>query len=424
MKTTVKNLSDSKYEVTVEVDEKLWIDAQEKARKKAFEKVEVKGFRKGHVPPDIARKHINDGEVINEAINIVLPNAFTKAMEENKLRPILRPTVNVDKFSTSSLTLRFTVIVAPKVTLGAYKDLKIEKVAIAVTEQEIDESVKNVLEQNAELIVKEGAANKGDTVILDFEGFVDGKPFEGGKANNYELVLGSGQFIPGFEDQLIGLKANDKKDVNVKFPENYVDSLKGKDATFKCLIHEVKEKKIPTLNDEAVKDLGLEKVNTVAELREHQKGEILKRKNSEADNAYYNKLVDTICKNSSVSLAPELIAEEANVMKENMKKQIEQNGLTWDKYIQITGQKEEDIEKRVQEDAKRNLLGMLVLNEISEKENITVKPEEIDAEYQSIANQYHMEVNKVKEILSKDLDGFVNQIKSRKLHDLLISLNK
>lgn len=424
MKTTVKNLSDSKYEVTVEVDEKPWIEAQEKARKKALEKVEVKGFRKGHVPADIAKKYINDGEVINEAINIVLPDAFTKAMEENKLRPILRPIVSVDKFSTSNLTLRFTVVVAPKVELGAYKGIKVEKPVVTVSDNEVENAVKDVLEQNAELIVKNGPANKGDTVILDFEGFVDGKPFDGGKANNHELVLGSGQFIPGFEDQLIGVKANDKKEVNVKFPENYIDSLKGKPATFKCVIHEVKEKKVPALNDETVKDLAIEGVKTVAELRAHQKERILKRKNGEADNAYYDKLVKAITANAKVALAPELVAEEANAMKENMKRQIEQNGLTYDQYIQITGQKAEDIEKRVQEDAKRNLLAMLVLNAISEKENITVKPEEIKEEYKRIADQYKMDVKKVEEILSKDLENFVGQIKSRKLHDLLISLNK
>ncbi|MCQ2753300.1 MAG: trigger factor [Bacilli bacterium] len=424
MKTNVKKIADSKYEVTCEVDEKDWVEAQKKAHNKAYAQVQVKGFRKGHVPEDIARKHVNEGEILNEAINLVLPTAFTKAMEENKLEPFLRPQVNVDKFSTSELTLKFTVVVAPQVVLGQYKGLKVEKKKVEVTDQEIDNSIKGILDNNAELVLKNDAAKKGDVVILDFEGFVNDKPFDGGKASNYELTLGSGQFIPGFEDQLIGVKANDKKDVNVTFPENYVEELKGKKAVFKCVIHEVKEKKVPALNDETVKGLDMKGVTTVAELKAKQKEQLTKQKEMQADESYYNTLVDKITASSKINVAQEVVDEEAKGMKENMRKRVEENGMKWEQYLQITGQKEDEMAKKMKEQAEKNIRVMLTLNEIMKVEKITVDKNDIDAEYKHIADMYKMDVKKVEEILSKDLNNLVYQIKSRKLHDCLVALNK
>lgn len=424
MKTTVKKLADSKFEVTAEVDAKDWSDAQVKARKKAISNVQIKGFRKGHVPENMAAKHINQGEVLNDAINIVLPTVFTKAMEENKLNPFIRPTVNVDKLTTTELTIRFTVVVAPEVKLGNYKGIKITKKKVEVTDKEIDDSIKRLLDQNAELVVKKDAAKLGDTVILDFEGFVDGKAFEGGKAENYELALGSGQFVPGFEDQLVGLKANEKKEIKVKFPENYVENLKGKDATFKCLIHEVKEKKVPALNEETIKDLALPNVKSVDDLKKKQKEDLTKSKQREVDNIYYNDLVAKITDDSKIDVASEIIEEEVKAMKDNMIKQIEQNGLKWDQYLQITGQKEEDYLKKSRADAERNIRQMLVLNEISRVEKVTVTPDDLKAEYKRLADMYKMDEKKVEELLSKDLNNFVNQLRSQKLYNLLISLNK
>lgn len=424
MKSTVKSLNETKFEVTCEVEEKAWKDAQEKARKKLYEKLEIKGFRKGHVPPDIAKKHVNEGEVFNEAINIVLPDTFANAMKDNKLNPLIQPQVNVEKFSTTSLTLKFTVVTAPKVELGNYKGIKITKKEVKVTDKDVDDEIKQLLDQNAELVLKEGPAKKGDTVILDFEGFVDGKPFEGGKASNYELALGSGQFIPGFEDQLVGLKKDDKKDVKVTFPKDYVENLKGKEATFKCVIHEVKEKKVPALNDDTVKEMKLPNVKSVTELKASKHNEITKRKQAEVDNAYYSDLIDAIVKNAKVAVADEIITEEVKNMKANLTQRIEQNGLKFDQYLQITGQKLEDLEKKMKVDAEKNIRAYLVLEAISEKEKITVSDADLQAEYKRFADMYKMEVKKVEEIFSKDLNSLKNQIASRKLHDKLVELNK
>jgi len=424
MKSTVKNLSEGKFEVTCEIDPKDWTEAQNKATNKVISKVEIKGFRKGHVPADIAKKHINQGEVFNEAVNIVLPDAFAKAMEENKLNPFIRPQVNVDKLTSTELTIRFTVVTAPSVKLGKYKGIKIEKKPVKVTDEEVNKEIDRLLDQNAELVVKNDAAKKGDTVIMDFEGFVDGKAFEGGSAKNYELSLGSNQFVPGFEDQLIGCKANDEKEVNVTFPEQYVENLKGKKATFKCKIHEVKEKKIPALNDETVKDLGIKEVATVDALKKYELDNLTKQKEREVENAYYDALVKEIAKDSKIDLADEIVIEEANAMKENLIKQVEQSGMKYDQYLQISGEKEETVMNRFKEQAKENIKVMLTLNEIATQEKITVTNEEIDKEMERISKLYNMDVKKVKEILGKDMNSFVNQLRSTKIHDLLVNLNK
>jgi len=424
MKSTVKNLSEGKFEVTCEVEQKAWEDAQAKATKKVIDKVEIKGFRKGHVPADMAKKYISQGEVFNEAVNIVLPDVFAKAMEENKLNPFIRPQVNVDKLTSTELTIRFTIVVAPTVKLGKYKDIKIERKGFKVNNEEVMKEIDRLLEQNAELVVKNGEAKKGDTVIIDFDGFVDGKAFDGGSAKNYELSLGSGQFVPGFEDQLIGCKANDEKEVNVTFPEQYVENLKGKKATFKCKVHEVKEKKIPALNDETVKDLGIKDVTTVEALKRYQFGALTQQKNREQENAWYDSLVKEISKDAKVDIADEIVNEEANAMKQNLIKQVEQSGMKYDQYLQISGEKEETLMKRFKEQAKENIKVMLTLNAVAEAEKVTVSQEDIDNEMNRIAKLYNMDVKKVKDILGKDMNSFVNQIRSTKIHDLLVNLNK
>ncbi len=424
MKSTVKNLSEGKFEVTCEVEQKAWEDAQAKATKKVIDKVEIKGFRKGHVPADMAKKYISQGEVFNEAVNIVLPDVFAKAMEENKLNPFIRPQVNVDKLTSTELTIRFTIVVAPTVKLGKYKDIKIERKGFKVNNEEVMKEIDRLLEQNAELVVKNGEAKKGDTVIIDFDGFVDGKAFDGGSAKNYELSLGSGQFVPGFEDQLIGCKANDEKEVNVTFPEQYVENLKGKKATFKCKVHEVKEKKIPALNDETVKDLGIKDVTTVEALKRYQFGALTQQKNREQENAWYDSLVKEISKDAKVDIADEIVNEEANAMKQNLIKQVEQSGMKYDQYLQISGEKEETLMKRFKEQAKENIKVMLTLNAVAEAEKVTVSQADIDNEMNRIAKLYNMDVKKVKDILGKDMNSFVNQIRSTKIHDLLVNLNK
>ena len=258
---------------------------------------------------------------------------------------------------------------------------------------------------------------------MDFVGKVDGVEFDGGKAENYELELGSGAFIPGFEDQLVGTKAGEKKEVKVKFPENYTPELKGKDATFECLVHEVKEKKLPELNDEFIADVKIGGVKTVDELKEFEKKEIEGRKTAEARKEYINKVVDTIASNSKISIADEIIENQANSHKNDYKNRMEQSGLTLEAYLQILGQKEEEFDAKLREDSRKEIAGYFVLEEVAAAENLTVSDEDLEFEMSKVAEQYKMKIEDVKKALGRNLEEYRNNIKMNKVEDFLYKNN-
>ena len=423
MKRVVNKLEKSKVEVICDLETATWKEAQEKAFTKLAANLEVKGFRKGKVPADIAKKHIDTGSVFNEAINASLQPAFEEVLREEKLQPFARPSVDVTKVSDTELQLKFIIVLAPEVKLGAYKGLGIKKEAVKVEEKEIDEAIEKLVAQNASLVVKEGEAKKGDTVVFDFVGSVDGKEFEGGKAENYSLELGSNQFVPGFEDQLVGHKAGESLDVNVTFPEQYVPELAGKKAVFKCVIHEVKEKVLPKLDADLIKDLNLPEVKDEAGLREYEKKALLSQKEGKANSDALNKVVEKIAESSEIELADEVISEEVEVMKKNMEEQIKQRGLTLEQYYQITGQKVEDVEKNMKVEAEKNLRAILCMEEIAKKENLLVSDEDVEKEMKTIAEQYKLPVEKVKEILGKDMTRFKGELRQRKIQDFLVKEN-
>jgi trigger factor len=423
MKRVVNKLEKSKVEVICDVEEKVWKEAQEKAFAKLAANLEIKGFRKGKVPADIAKKHIDTGSVFNEAINSMLQPAFEEVLKEEKLQPFARPSVDVTKVSDSELQLKFVIILAPEVKLGAYKGLGIKKEAVKVEEKEIDEAIEKLVAQNASLVVKEGEAKKGDTVVIDFAGSVDGKEFEGGKADNYTLELGSNSFVPGFEDQLVGHKAGEDVDVNVTFPTQYVPELAGKKALFKCKIHEVKEKVLPKLDADLIKDLNLPEVKDEAGLREYERKAIASQKENKAQNEALNKVLDKIVKDAKVEIANEVLAEEVEGMKKNMEEQIKQRGLTLEQYYQITGEKEVDVEARMRIEADKNLRTILCMEEIAKVEKLEVSDADVDAEMKSIADMYKMPVDKVKEILGKDLGRFKAELRQRKIQAFLTKEN-
>ncbi|HPV70007.1 MAG TPA: trigger factor, partial [Bacilli bacterium] len=273
------------------------------------------------------------------------------------------------------------------------------------------------------LVVKEDAAVNGDTVVMDFEGFVDGKPFEGGKAENYSLELGSGQFIPGFEDALVGVKAGEEKDVNVTFPTEYTPELAGKAATFKVKVHEVKVKKIPELNEELIKDLNLPNVKTLDELKSYQKAKLESQKANDVKRDYYEALVKQIRDNAKIDLAKEIIDGEVEAMEENMLKQIEQQGLTMEKYLQITGQTHEQLHEQMAKEAADNVRSVLVLEKIAEIEKITVEDDEIEFELAKIADQYKMPLEEVKKVLKDSMDRFRADVRSRRIQEFIVNNN-
>ena len=423
MKRVVNKLENSKVEVICDVEEAIWKEHQEKAFAKLASNLEVKGFRKGKVPNDIAKKHIDNGSIFNEAINQSLQPAFEEVLREEKLQPFARPSVDVTKVSDKELQLKFIIVLAPEVKLGSYKGLGVKKAVAKVEEKEIDEAIEKLVAQNASLVVKEGEAKKGDTVVIDFVGSVDGKEFEGGKADNYSLELGSNSFVPGFEEQLVGHKAGEDVEVNVTFPEQYVPELAGKKALFKCKVHEVKEKVLPKLDADLIKDLNIPEVKDEASLREYEKKSILAQKENKAKSEALDEVLNKIVAQAKCEIANEVIAEEVEGMKKNMEQQVQQRGLTLEQYYQITGQKVEDVEKSMKLEAEKNLKTILCMEEIAKQEKLEVSDADVEKEMKSIADMYKMDVAKVKEILGKDLARFKAELRQRKIQEFLTKEN-
>ncbi len=423
MKRSVNKLENSQVELILSFEGKEWTDAMKKAFDKLAKDVEVPGFRKGHAPENLVKSKIDQARVMNEAIDIVLQPAYGTALDEEKIVPFARPNLEITKISEQEMEAKITIIVAPEVELGAYKGLHVEKQKVELTPEEVEEEINKLLKDNAELVVKETEAALGDTVVLDFVGYIDGQPFDGGSAQNYSLELGSNSFIPGFEEQLVGLKAGDEADINVTFPENYVAELKGKAAVFHIVLHEVKEKQLPTLDEDFVKELNYDGVETVDQLRSKVENDLRSHKEQDARNAYYEALIKLIRDDAKISLHPQIIHDEVEAMKENFAKQVQQNGLTLDQYYQITGQTPDDVEAKMKTDAEINIRSVLVLEKIAEVEELHVTEEEIEFELAKIAQQYSMELDKVKEILKPQMSQFTRDLENRKIGDFLLANN-
>ena len=424
MERKVTKLEHSHVQVDVVVDEQSWKNAQEKAFNKLAENVTVDGFRKGKAPKNLVKARIDQMKVLDEAINSLLPQIYEEILTKDEIRPFARPQVDVTKVSDTELEVKFILVTAPEVKLGAYKGLEIGKKEVKVTKKDVEEALEGSLKDNASLVVKEGEAALGDVVVMDFVGKINGEVFEGGSAQNHELELGSHQFIPGFEEQLVGHKAGEKVDVNVTFPENYTDALKGKPAVFECTIHEVKEKKLPELNDEFVKELKVEGIETVEAFRARKEEDLKKQKEQEARREYMSKLIAEIVKNSEIDLADEIVDNQTESRKEDMVKRIEQSGLQLEQYLQILGQTEEQFNAQIREQALKETQEYIVLEEIGKAEGIVIDDAQIEFEYAKIADQYNMKIEDVKKALESNLDEFRHNLKMQRIDDLLYNENK
>jgi trigger factor len=424
MERKVTKLEHSHVQVDVVVDEKTWKDAQEKAFNKLAENVTIDGFRKGKAPKNLVKSRIDQMKVLDEAINALLPKIYEEILTKDQIRPFARPAVDVTKVSDSELEVKFVLVTAPEVKLGAYKGLEIGKKAVKVTKKDLEEALEGTLKENASLVLKEGEAALGDIVVMDFAGKINGELFEGGSAQNHELELGSHQFIPGFEEQLVGHKAGETVNVNVTFPENYTEELKGKPAVFECKIHEVKEKKLPELNDEFVKELKVEGIETVEAFRARKEEDLKKQKELEARREYMSKLIEEIVKGSKIDLADEIVENQVESRKEDMIKRIEQSGLTLEQYLQILGQKEEQFVAQLREQALKETKEYVVLEEIAKVEKVEITDADLEFEYAKIAEQYKMKVEDVKKALAANLGEFRNNLRMQRIDDLLYNENK
>lgn len=410
--------------VNVVVDDESWKEAQKKGFEKVKSKLKLHGFRDGKsIPDELAKPHINQADVMNESINVILPKVYEAVLTEHKITPIMQPEIKLVKVDENSLELEFTISLYPEVTLGDYKNIDIDLEKVSVSKEEVEEALNKIVKENATLKTSEKPAKLGDTVVFDFVGYINRKPFDGGSAENYSLELGSNQFIPGFEDQLVGVKEGDEKEINVTFPQQYVKELAGKDAIFKCNIHEVKEKILPELNDDFVKSLGMEGVETVEALKTSEEKKIADEKERNAKATQYNKLVDKIVENSKVEISEKTIESEINAMKGDIENRVKQNGLTLEQYLEITNQSEKQLEDSLRADAIKNLKAFVVLAKIAEVENLSVSDKEVDEELEKLGKNYNMSLDQVKKALESQLANFRSNMQNKKIQEFLTANN-
>lgn len=407
--------------LTVEVDADTFNKALDDAFKKVVKQVSIPGFRKGKVPRGLFEQRFGVEALYQDALDILLPVEYPKAVEEAGIEPVDRPEIDVEKIEKGeNLIFTAKVTVKPEVKLGEYKGLGIEKDDTAVTDEDVQNELKSLQERQAELVVKEdGKVEEGDTVVLDFEGFVDGEAFEGGKAENYSLEVGSGSFIPGFEDQLVGLEAGAEKDVEVTFPEEYhAEELAGKPAVFKVKIHEIKAKELPELDDEFAKDVD-EEVETLAELTEKTKKRLEEAKENEADAKLREELVLKAPENAEADIPQAMIDTELDRMMKEFEQRLQMQGMNLELYFQFSGQDENALKEQMKEDAEKRVKSNLTLEAIAKAENLQVTDEEVEEELSKMAEAYNMPVENIKQAIGST-DGMKEDLKVRKAIDFLV----
>ncbi|RMX26344.1 trigger factor [Limosilactobacillus reuteri] len=410
----------SKGTLTFEID----VDTINKGIDEAFvetrKKITVPGFRKGRVPRQIFNQMYGEESLYQDALNKVLPDAYNEAVKETNIQPVDQPKIDIKSMEKGQpWVLTAEVDVMPEVKLGEYKGMEVPAQDTTVTDADVDDALETKRQQQAELVLKEDKpAEKGDTVVIDYKGSVDGEEFDGGSAENYSLELGSGSFIPGFEDQLIGHNADEDVDVNVTFPEDYhAKNLAGKDALFKVKIHEIKEKQLPELDDDFAKDVD-EDVDTLAELKEKTKKQLQEEKDNQAKAAIEDAAINKAVANAEIQDIPQaMLDDDTNRQMQQYLAGMQQQGISPQMYFQITGTKEEDLKKQFANDAVQRVKTNLVLEAIVDDANLDATDEEIAKEISDLAKQYGMEEDAVKKALSKDM--LMHDIKIRKAVDLV-----
>lgn len=425
MSAKFEKLEGNQGKLTVEVDAETFNKALDQAFKKVVKQVNVPGFRKGRVPRPIFEQRFGVEALYQDALDIVLPEAYTKAVEETSIEPVSQPEIDIEQIGKNeALIFTAEVTLKPEVKLGEYKGLEVEKVDTEVTDEDVENELKELQKRHAELVVKEDeAATEGDTVVIDFEGFVDGEAFEGGKAENHSLELGSGSFIPGFEEQLIGVKAGEEKEVNVTFPEEYhAEELAGKDAVFKVKVHEVKSLELPELDDEFAVDVD-DEVETLDALREKIKKRLKESKEHEAKHTIENAVIEQAAENAEIDVPEVMIENEIDRMMKEFEQRLQAQGLNLDLYKQFSGQDESELKEQMKADAEKRVRVSLTLEAIAKAENIEVTDEEVEKELEKMSETYNLPVDQIKQILGST-DSIKEDLKLNKAVELLVENRK
>lgn len=411
--------------LTVEVDVDTFNNALDEAFKKVVKKVNVPGFRKGKMPRPMFEKRFGVESLYQDALDILLPESYAKAVEEAGIEPVDRPEIDIETIEQGQpVVFTAKVTVKPEVKLGEYKGLEVERLEATVTDEEVEAELKSLQERQAELVVKEeGTVENGDTVVMDFEGFVNDEAFEGGKAENYSLEIGSGSFIPGFEEQLVGLESGAEKDVEVTFPEEYhAEDLAGKPAVFKVKIHEIKGKELPELDDEFAKDVD-EEVETLDALKAKTKERLETAKKQDAENHLKDTLIEKATENAEVDVPEAMVNTELDRMLQEFEQRLQMQGMNLELYFQFSGQDEEALRGQMKEDAAKRVKMNLTLEAIVKAENIEVTEEEVNSELENMATMYNMTVDQIKQALG-NAEGLKEDLKIRKAIDFLVENSK
>ena len=408
------------HEIEVKL-EKEWVDALDKAFIDKKKDIKVDGFRKGAIPKDVYLKKFGIESLYDEAINIVMNDAFKKALDDSKLEPVVQPKVNVTGVSDTNLILKFEILTKPEVKLGKYKGLGIKKEKASVTDDELNSEIESLKERYAEQVVKEkGKVEMGDTAVINFIGYVDGEKLEGGSGEKFPLEIGSNSFIPGFEEKLMGSKVGDKLKLDLKFPDNYVEHLKNKDVTFDVEVIEITVKKLPELGKDFYEDLGYKDIKDEKSFKEEIKKSILTRKEQEIEDKFIDSCLEEASKNLEVDINEEITHEEIHRMIDQYKRQLEMQGMTLEMYYEMTGTKEEDLHKQMEEEALKRVKYRYLLEEIANKEEFDFTKKEVDDKVKELAKNYGISE---KELL--DAYGNIEIIKyDMKMHKALETIKE
>lgn len=395
--------------------------ALDAAFKKVVKTVQAPGFRKGKMPRKMFEKMYGEEALYNDALDIALPEAYTKALDESGIEPVAQPQIDIEQLEKGKDVI-FTakVIVKPEVELGEYKGLEVEQLSKEVTDAEVDEFLQSRQQAFAEMVVKEeGTIENGDTVTLDFEGFVDGEAFEGGKAEQYDLEIGSGSFIPGFEEQMVGMANGEEKDVEVTFPEEYhAAELAGKPATFKVKVHAIKTKEIPALDDELANEIDAS-VKTVVELKEKTKADLAEQKAIHSDNTVRDVLVQQAADNAKIDVPEEMVEAEVDRMVQEFEQNLQSQGMNLDLYFQFSGQTKEQLREQMAEEAMNRVRVSLTLEAIANAESIAATDADVQAELEKMSEQFNIDTEQIKAVLGGTAT-IENDIKLRNTIEFLV----
>lgn len=427
MKATWEKIEKNLGVLEVEVEADRVAAALDKAFNKVVKKINVPGFRKGKVPRSIFEARFGVESLYQDAIDILLPEVYTEAVDQTEIFPVEQPEVDVDQFAKGQ-TFKFKakVVVKPEVELGEYKGLEVPKVSTEVSEEELTAELERLQQRHAELVVvEEGQAASGDVVVIDYEGSVDGELFEGGTAERQSLELGSNTFIPGFEEQVIGLGTGDNKDVEVTFPEEYhAAELAGKKAVFKVKVHEIKRKELPALDDEFAKDVS--EFDTLAEYKEDLKKQLASRKEEEAKATQENIVVEKAAENADVEIPQGMINSEVRNMMRDFDNRLRQQGMNLEMFMSFSGQTEADLQNQMKNDAEKRVRNNLVLEAIGKQENLEVTEEDVNEELNNMAASFKRSADEIRQILESNgsFDSLKEEVLLRKTIDFLLTNSK